>query len=165
VKALVAGSGVIGPECVRPLAAEGWHVLGVDNDLRRELFGPMGSTEGTARIPIAEVPGCHQIRRRYPRPSTSSATVIVVETVAKEIEIDLCCFLFLSPPKMLAHPGGRRLSLRRANVQGRSLPHWPVFRCQRLAGFGVHRGSRTDVPFIRQQTRSVVTAPADNAAY
>jgi hypothetical protein len=37
VKALVAGSGVIGPECVRPLAAEGWHVLGVDNDLHVEF--------------------------------------------------------------------------------------------------------------------------------
>ncbi len=45
MRALVTGSGgLIGSECVRLLCAEGWTVVGVDNDLRREFFGAQGST-------------------------------------------------------------------------------------------------------------------------
>ena len=40
MKALVTGSGgLIGSECVRLLAHEGWKVIGVDNDMRRQFFG------------------------------------------------------------------------------------------------------------------------------
>jgi CDP-paratose 2-epimerase len=47
-KALVTGSGgLIGSECVRLLAAEGWDVVGVDNDMRAEFFGPAASTRPT----------------------------------------------------------------------------------------------------------------------
>ena len=50
MRALVTGSGgLIGSECVRLLAAEGWDVVGVDNDMRRVFFGPAGSTEGNVR--------------------------------------------------------------------------------------------------------------------
>jgi CDP-paratose 2-epimerase len=45
MKALVTGSGgLIGSECVRLLTAEGWHVIGIDNDTRRWLFGEAGTT-------------------------------------------------------------------------------------------------------------------------
>jgi len=45
MKALVTGSGgLIGSECVRLLAAEGWSVVGVDNDMRQRFFGPAGTT-------------------------------------------------------------------------------------------------------------------------
>ena len=45
MKALVTGSGgLIGSECVRLLGREGWHVIGVDNDLRRQFFGEAGTT-------------------------------------------------------------------------------------------------------------------------
>jgi CDP-paratose 2-epimerase len=45
MKALVTGSGgLIGSECVRLLCHEGWHVLGVDNDMRKWFFGPQGTT-------------------------------------------------------------------------------------------------------------------------
>jgi CDP-paratose 2-epimerase len=45
MKALVTGSGgLIGSECVRLLCGEGWSVIGVDNDMRRQFFGPSGST-------------------------------------------------------------------------------------------------------------------------
>jgi CDP-paratose 2-epimerase len=45
MRALVTGSGgLIGSECVRLLCAQGWTVVGVDNDLRREFFGAQGST-------------------------------------------------------------------------------------------------------------------------
>jgi CDP-paratose 2-epimerase len=50
MKALVTGSGgLIGSECVRLLAGEGWDVAGVDNDMRRVFFGPAGSTNETVR--------------------------------------------------------------------------------------------------------------------
>jgi CDP-paratose 2-epimerase len=40
MKALVTGpGGLIGSECVRLLASEGWNVIGVDNDMRRLFFG------------------------------------------------------------------------------------------------------------------------------
>jgi CDP-paratose 2-epimerase len=46
MKALVTGSGgLIGSECVRLLGREGWHVIGVDNDLRRQFFGEAGTTQ------------------------------------------------------------------------------------------------------------------------
>ena len=44
-----------------------------------------------------------------------------------------CC---LSSPKMLAMSAGRPQSPRRRQRLGAPLPHWPVFRCPRLAGFG-----------------------------
>jgi CDP-paratose 2-epimerase len=45
MKALVTGSGgLIGSECVRLLCSDGWNVIGIDNDMRREFFGAAGST-------------------------------------------------------------------------------------------------------------------------
>jgi CDP-paratose 2-epimerase len=42
---LVTGSsGLIGSEAVRFYDSLGWHVLGVDNNMRREFFGPQGDT-------------------------------------------------------------------------------------------------------------------------
>ena len=46
MKALVTGSGgLIGSECVRVLAEQGWDVVGIDNDTRRDLFGDAGTTQ------------------------------------------------------------------------------------------------------------------------
>ena len=43
--AIVTGSGgLIGSECTRHFVAQGYEVLGVDNDMRREFFGPRAST-------------------------------------------------------------------------------------------------------------------------
>ena len=45
MKALVTGSGgLIGSACVGFLAEQGWDVVGLDNDMRREFFGEKGST-------------------------------------------------------------------------------------------------------------------------
>jgi CDP-paratose 2-epimerase len=44
-QAIVTGSGgLIGSECVRLLCAEGWRVIGIDNDMRQTFFGPGGTT-------------------------------------------------------------------------------------------------------------------------
>jgi CDP-paratose 2-epimerase len=58
MKALVTGSGgLIGSECVRRLSAEGWQVVGVDNDMRRQFFGDSGTTQGNVRHLIDMIPG------------------------------------------------------------------------------------------------------------
>jgi CDP-paratose 2-epimerase len=45
-KAIVTGSGgLIGSECVRLLASEGWQVIGLDNNMREQFFGPRGTTK------------------------------------------------------------------------------------------------------------------------
>ena len=45
MKAVITGSGgLIGSECVRLLAGQGWEVVGVDNDMRQVFFGPAAST-------------------------------------------------------------------------------------------------------------------------
>src|SRR6266567_5475993 len=45
-KAIVTGSGgLIGSECVRLLASEGWQVIGLDNNMREQFFGPQGTTK------------------------------------------------------------------------------------------------------------------------
>jgi len=45
MRALITGSGgLVGSECVRLLCEQGWTVIGVDNDLRKEFFGTAGST-------------------------------------------------------------------------------------------------------------------------
>ncbi len=49
-KALITGSGgLIGSECVKALIEEGWRVIGVDNDMRRQFFGEQGTT-----LPVVE---------------------------------------------------------------------------------------------------------------
>ncbi len=57
MKALVTGSGgLIGSECVRHLAAEGWDVIGIDNDMRRQFFGDAGTTGPVVRELEATLP-------------------------------------------------------------------------------------------------------------
>jgi len=57
MKALVTGSGgLIGSECVRLLAEEGWRVAGVDNDMRRHFFGEQGSTRAVV-ADLSAIPG------------------------------------------------------------------------------------------------------------
>ena len=65
MKALVTGSGgLVGSECVRTLCAEGWNVIGVDNDCRRSLFGTDGSTEAVV----------HELTNTWPEYATTSST-------------------------------------------------------------------------------------------
>src|SRR6266540_2204122 len=57
MKALVTGSGgLIGSECVRLLAEEGWAIAGVDNDMRRQFFGEQGSTIAVIRDLVSTIP-------------------------------------------------------------------------------------------------------------
>jgi CDP-paratose 2-epimerase len=45
VRAIITGSGgLIGSECVRLLSEHDWDVTGIDNDMRRQFFGPQGTT-------------------------------------------------------------------------------------------------------------------------
>ena len=58
MKAIVTGSGgLIGSECTRLLAEEGWDVIGVDNDMRRQFFGAQGTTQ-----PVVE-----ELKAKFPR--------------------------------------------------------------------------------------------------
>jgi CDP-paratose 2-epimerase len=59
-RALVTGSsGLIGSEAVTLLDARGWEVHGVDNNLRREFFGPDGDTTGNLRRLLRTAAGFH----------------------------------------------------------------------------------------------------------
>jgi len=49
-KLLVTGSsGLIGSECVTYFAEKGWNVYGIDNNMRKDFFGPDGDTEWNLR--------------------------------------------------------------------------------------------------------------------
>src|SRR4051794_33615963 len=57
MKAIVTGSGgLIGSQCARLLAGQGWEVLGIDNDLRQYFFGPSGSTAANVHSLVEELP-------------------------------------------------------------------------------------------------------------
>lgn len=57
MKALVTGSGgLIGSECARLLGELGWHVVGVDNNMREAFFGAAGSTAATVAALINQIP-------------------------------------------------------------------------------------------------------------
>jgi len=57
MKALITGSGgLIGSECVRQLSAEGWEVVGIDNDMRRQFFGEQGTTQPVVQELRATLP-------------------------------------------------------------------------------------------------------------
>src|SRR3954447_6356298 len=57
MKAIVTGSGgLIGSQCARMLAGQGWDVLGIDNDLRQFFFGALGSTAGNVHSLVDELP-------------------------------------------------------------------------------------------------------------
>ena len=55
---MVTGSGgLIGSECARLLARQGWNVVGVDNDMRQQFFGPAGTTRAVVRDLVDSVRG------------------------------------------------------------------------------------------------------------
>ena len=55
--AVVSGSGgLIGSESVRRLVETGWEVIGLENDLRAEFFGPDASTASVSRELIERYP-------------------------------------------------------------------------------------------------------------
>jgi nucleoside-diphosphate-sugar epimerase len=57
MKALITGSGgLIGSECVRVLCGEGWDVVGIDNDMRAQFFGPEGTTRPVVDDLITTLP-------------------------------------------------------------------------------------------------------------
>jgi CDP-paratose 2-epimerase len=57
MKAIVTGAGgLIGSECTRLLCESGWHVVGVDNDMRSRFFGEKGTTQPAVRDLIAQWP-------------------------------------------------------------------------------------------------------------
>ena len=57
MKALITGSGgLIGSECARVLCREGWDVVGIDNDMRAQFFGPEGTTRPVVEELIATLP-------------------------------------------------------------------------------------------------------------
>lgn len=57
MKALITGSGgLIGSECTRVLCREGWEVVGLDNDMRAEFFGPEGTTRPVVEALRATLP-------------------------------------------------------------------------------------------------------------
>jgi CDP-paratose 2-epimerase len=57
MKALVTGSGgLIGSGCVRTLAAGGWDVLGIDNDMRARFFGEGATTRHEVAALMAALP-------------------------------------------------------------------------------------------------------------
>ena len=62
MKALVTGSGgLIGSECVRLLAAEGWDVVGLDNDMRRQFFGPAGTSRPVVDDLVRRLPSYRHV--------------------------------------------------------------------------------------------------------
>jgi CDP-paratose 2-epimerase len=57
MKALITGSGgLIGSECARVLCRQGWDVVGIDNDMRAQFFGPEGTTQPVVEELIATLP-------------------------------------------------------------------------------------------------------------
>lgn len=62
--AIITGSaGLIGSESVRHFAAQGYQVVGIDNDMRREFFGESGSTSATAAALCRDVPKYRHVIR------------------------------------------------------------------------------------------------------
>ena len=56
-KVLITGSGgLVGSESVRFFSDLGWRTIGIDNDMRREFFGPAGSTAKNVERIEAEYP-------------------------------------------------------------------------------------------------------------
>ena len=50
-KIIVTGSaGLIGSESARHFAAEGYRVIGIDNDMRSQFFGPAIAINGAASV-------------------------------------------------------------------------------------------------------------------
>jgi CDP-paratose 2-epimerase len=62
MKALITGAcGLIGSACVRKLAAAGWSITGVDNDLRSWFFGPQGTTAPVREALIRDIPSYRHV--------------------------------------------------------------------------------------------------------
>jgi len=56
-KAVITGSGgLVGSACARLLHDEGWDIIGVDNDMRRQFFGEQGTTLPVVRELRASLP-------------------------------------------------------------------------------------------------------------
>ena len=54
---MTGSGGLIGSECVRLLCRQGWDVVGVDNDMRSQFFGPQGTTRPVVEVLLREFSG------------------------------------------------------------------------------------------------------------
>ena len=62
MKALITGSGgLIGSECARTLCLQGWDVVGVDNDMRRQFFGEAGTTRHNVQALVESLPAYRHV--------------------------------------------------------------------------------------------------------
>jgi CDP-paratose 2-epimerase len=62
MRAIVTGSGgLIGSECVRLLCEENWQVIGIDNDMRQNFFGPDGSTLPIVKDLVRRLPNYNHV--------------------------------------------------------------------------------------------------------
>lgn len=63
MKALITGSGgLVGSACARMLSQNGWTVVGVDNNMRAEFFGPSGSTLSNINALIDQLPSYRHVQ-------------------------------------------------------------------------------------------------------
>ncbi|MGI8755492.1 MAG: NAD-dependent epimerase/dehydratase family protein, partial [Acidimicrobiales bacterium] len=80
--AIVTGSGgLIGSESVRHLVADGFDVIGIENDMRARFFGPEASTSGTTERLLREHAGAFRSVDRDIR-DTDGVTRVVREHAA-----------------------------------------------------------------------------------
>ena len=62
MRALITGSGgLIGSECARTLCLQGWDVVGVDNDMRRQFFGEAGTTRHNVEALVESLPAYRHV--------------------------------------------------------------------------------------------------------
>jgi CDP-paratose 2-epimerase len=54
---VTGAAGLVGSECVKRFAREGYRLVGIDNDLRQWFFGPEASTLPNRRLLLKTVPG------------------------------------------------------------------------------------------------------------
>lgn len=83
--AIVTGSGgLIGSESVRFFAAQGFDVIGVENDMRAQFFGPDASTRPVSSRLEREIPGFSHVELDI---RDASGLLGLFERHAKQIEL------------------------------------------------------------------------------
>jgi len=156
VVVVTGAGGLIGSQAVRHFAGLGLEVIGVDNDMRGQLFGPDGSTASVVKGLMYDLPYAHSYIDVRERAAVDNLLAIH----GRDVSLVVHCAAqpaHDSPDPMIDWDINAGGTLNVLEAVRRHAPHAVVVHLSTIKVYGQHPN---DIPLLDDRTRYEVAGPA-----